>query len=285
MTQPNEEWGGHEAYEHMAWCEATVKKLRELSEEEARSWWEKDCQKPDLLKIQPKDGESIHSLANRLEQEEFEWAETACVRCAEERAAEEEDKEKARRALERGINWMRYRLEHVLLCQKTAEADRKVRAIEYGDHCGYVYLMKQLQPVRMRGTNRYQDSPEGPHEIGATMRPLKMRSNELWRGGLYRVCKFVTVVPFELEKALHLHFDEYRIKRREERQKGQRKNKAGESFRLPLPEVEAFNQTVAKVEKWVLQGVEAKLELEILRAEAILARSEGDSKSRAVIGG
>src|SRR5260370_20879416 len=103
----------------MGWWEATVKKRRELSEEEALSWWENDCQKPDWLEIQPEDGESIHSFADRLEQEEFEWAETASVRCAEEKAAKEEDKEKARRALERAIDWNRYRLEHFRLCQKT----------------------------------------------------------------------------------------------------------------------------------------------------------------------
>src|SRR6266542_4477400 len=74
----------HDANEHMVWCEATVKKLRELSEEEALSWWENDCQKPDWLEIQPEDGESIDSFADRLEQEEFEWAETASVRNAEE---------------------------------------------------------------------------------------------------------------------------------------------------------------------------------------------------------
>jgi hypothetical protein len=284
MTQATEEWSAHQAYEYMVWCEATVKKLRELSEEEARSWWEKDCQEPDWLEIQPEDVESIHSFADRLEQEEFEWAETASVRCAEEKAAEEEAKEKARRALERGINWKRYRLEQVRLCQKTAEADRMVKGVD-PLLWGFIYLMKQLRPVRTRGAIRYEEWPEGPHKIGATMRPFKMRSNELWRERLLSVCKYATVVPFELEKALQLHFDEYRIKRGEERRKGQRKNKAGETFRLPLPEVEAFKQTVAKVEKWVLLSVEATLELEILRAEAILARSEGDSNSRAVMGG
>ena len=60
----------------------------------------------------------------------------------------------------------------------------------------------------------------------------------------------------------------------------QRKTKAGETFRLPPPEVETFKQTVAKVEKWVLLSVEAKLELEILRAEAILARSEAAKWTR-----
>ncbi len=275
MTQANEEWTAHEAYEHMVWCEATVKKLRELSEEEALSWWENDCQKPDWLEIQPEDGESIDSFADRLEQEEFEWAETASVRNAEEIAAEEEHKKEARRALERGINWKRYRLEDVRFCQKTPEADRMVKSFQYGDHCGYIYLMKQFRPVRTQGGLRYQESPDGPHKIGATMRPFKMRSNELWRErGLLSVCEYATVVPFELEEALDLHFDEYRIKRGEERQKGQRKNKAGEIFRLPLAEVEAFKQTVAKVEKWVLLRVEAQLELEIFRAEAILARSE-----------
>ena len=174
-------------------------------------------------------------------------------------------------------------LEHVRLCQKTAEAERMVRGVD-PLLWGFIFLMTQLRPVRGRGCYRYEEWPDGPHKIGATMRPFKMRSNELWRERLRSVCKYATVVPFELEKALQLHFDEYRIKRGEERQKGQRKNKAGETFRLPLPEVEAFNQTVAKVEKWVLLSVEAKLELEILHAEAILARSEGDSKSRAVMG-
>ena len=279
MSQATEEWTGHEAYEHMAWCEATVKKLRELSEEEALSWWENDCQKPDWLEIQPEDEESIHSFADRLQQEEFEWAEKASVRCAEEKAAEEEYKEKARRTLERLINWKRTRLEHVRLCQKTAEADRKRRGVEYRGHCGYIYLAKQVGPVRMRRSIRYQESPYGSHKIGKTERAFKMRSKELWRDGFLRVYWYATVVPFELEKALHLHFDEYRIKRGEERQKGQRKNRAGETFRLPLPEVEAFNQTVAKVEKWVLLSVEAELELEILRTEAILARSGVNPKA------
>lgn len=106
------------------------------------------------------------------------------------------------------------------------------------------------------------------------MWPFKKRSNELRRKWLLSVCKYATVVPFELEKALHVHFDEFRIRRGEERQKGQRKNKAGENFRLPPPEVETFKQTAAEVEKWVLLSVEAELELEILRADAILARSE-----------
>jgi hypothetical protein len=76
MTQATEEWSGYEAYEHMTWCDAVVKKMRELSEEEGFSWWENECQKPDWLEIQPEDAESIHSFADRLEQEEFEWAET-----------------------------------------------------------------------------------------------------------------------------------------------------------------------------------------------------------------
>jgi hypothetical protein len=274
MTQANEEWTAHEAYEHMVWCEATVKKLRELSEEEALSWWENDCQKPDWLEIQLEGGESIHSFADRLEQEEFEWAETASVRCAEEKAAEEEHKKEARRALERGINWKRYRLEDIRFCQKTSEADRMVRSFQYGDHCGYIYLMKQVRAVRRGNSLRLEGGPESLHKIGATMRPFKMRSKELWRERLLSVCKYATAVPFELEKALHLHFDEFRIKRGKERQKGQRKNTAGETFKVPLPEVETFKETVAKVEKWVLLSVEAELELEIFRAEAILARSE-----------
>jgi hypothetical protein len=275
MTQANEEWTDHEAYVHMVWCEATVKKLRELSEEEGFSWWENDCQKPDWLEIQPEDGESIHGFADRLEQEQFEWAEAVSVRYAEEEAAEDKMKE-ARRTLKRWIDWKRYRLDLVRLCQKTAQAERRVRVRGLGPfRWGFIYLAKQAGfscPVW----------PAGLRKIGATWSVGK-RMTDLWREqGLVWVCKYATMVPFELERALHLHFDEYRIKHGEERQKGQRKNEAGERFRLPPHEVELFKQTVAKLEKWVLLSVEAELELEILRTEAILARSEGDSNSRAV---
>jgi hypothetical protein len=133
--------------------------------------------------------------------------------------------------------------------------------------------MKKLVAVRKPHSLRYEETPKSPHKIGATLHPFKNRSHELWRDQrLLSKAKYATVVPFELEKALHLHFDEYRLKRGE-RQKGQRKNTAGEYFRLPEEDVATFKETVATIEKWVLLSVEAELELEILRVEAVLLRA------------
>jgi len=84
---------------------------------------------------------------------------------------------------------------------------------------------------------------------------------------------YATIVPFELEQALHAYYDHIRV-RRQERQKGQRKNAQGERFRLSPEETEHFKETATKVERWVLVAVEAQLELEIMRREATLSRMQ-----------
>jgi hypothetical protein len=78
----------------------------------------------------------------------------------------------------------------------------------------------------------------------------------------------MTPVPIALEQQLHLHYDDFRIKRDGERRKDERANEAGERFRLTEQELEAFKATAAKVERWVLLAEEARLELEIMRMEA-----------------
>jgi hypothetical protein len=274
MTPEGEEWTGEEAYANMQWCEAAVRQLREMPADAARAWWDAQT-KPNWLELAPEEEEPLESFADRLEQEKFEWAETASIRYAEEKAVEEEEKRKARRTLERSLNWKRHYLEHVRLCQTIREVDRGVKGSKLAYEGGFLYLMMQLVAVRYPNLVRYEERPDSPHKIGATMRVFKKRSAELWRDKrMLSVAKYATVVPFEPEKALHLHFDEFRIKRGEERRRGQRKNKAGEKFRLPTTEVDAFKETVAKVEKWVLLAVEARLELEILRVEAVLSRTQ-----------
>lgn len=272
MWQETEEWTGDEAYENMKWCEAAVKQLRELPEEKARAWWDKQ-DKPNWLELAPEEEESLESFADRLEQDESEWAETASIRYAEERDAEEKEKARALRNLEWSIDRRRERLEHIRLCREIPEAGRVIKGSKLAYNCGYLYLMKKLVAVRKPNSIRYEETPKSPHKIGATLRPFKKRSDELWRNKrLLSEAKYATVVPFELEKALHLHFDGYRLKRRE-RQKGQRKNTEGEYFRLPEGDVATFKETVATIEKWVLLSVEAELELEILRVEAVLLRA------------
>jgi len=175
--------------------------------------------------------------------------------------------------LEWSINRRRERLKHIRQCREIPEASRVIEGSQLAYNCGYLYLMKKLVAVRKPRSVRYEETPKSPHKIGATLRPFKKRSNELWRDKrLLSKAKYATVVPFELEKALHVHFDEYRLKRGE-RQRGQRKNTAGEYFRLPEEDVAAFKETVATIEKWVLLSVEAELELEILRVEAVLLRA------------
>jgi hypothetical protein len=272
MWQETEEWTGDEAYENMKWCQAAVKQLRELPEEKARAWWDKQ-EKPNWLDLGPEQEQSLESFADRLEQDEYEWAETASIRYAEEKDAEEKEKARALGNFEWSINRRRERLEHIRLCREIPEANRAIKGSQLAYNCGYLYLMKEFVAVRKPHSQGYEETPKSTHKIGATRRPFRKRSNELWRDkGLLSKASYVTLVPFELEKALHLHFDQYRLKRAE-RQKGQRKNTAGEYFRLPEQDIATFKETVATIEKWVLLSVEAKLELEILRVEAVLLRA------------
>lgn len=274
MWQETKECTGDEAYNHLKWLEAAITQLRELPEQAARAWWDAQ-EKPCWLEIAPEEDEPLESVAERLEQEQYEWAETATVRYAEEKAEDEQARKRLLRTLEGSMNWKRYRLQHVRLCQQIPEPERVVKGSELAGHCGFLYLMKKLVAVRKPYSLCYEETPNSPHKIGATLRPFKKRRNELWRDKrLLPKAKYATVVPFELESVLHLHFDEFRVKRGEERQRGQRKNKAGEYFRLTPADVETFKETAANAEKWVLLTVEAELELQIMRATAILARAQ-----------
>lgn len=274
MTPDSDGWTSAEAYEHMTWCEGTANLLRELTEEDARAWWDNDCEHPDWLGIAPEAEESLLSFAERLDCFAVDWAELGVsLDAAEKAATEEKERKKAIRTLEGSINRTRDRLELVRLCQKTPEPDRRDRYSGLADECGYLYLMKKLVPVRTATGVTFESRPTSPYKIGATLRPFKERRDELWREKhLTPVCRYATVAPFELETALQQHFDEFRKKRGEDRQKGERTNKPGEFFALPEGEVSTFIATVAKVEKWVLLQVEAEMELELLRIGALLQR-------------
>jgi hypothetical protein len=159
--------------------------------------------------------------------------------------AEAEEREAARRSFQRKLDSNRLRLERVRICQTIPEGNRLSSRTNHLLECGYVYLI-----------------PRGNmHKIGKTDRMPRMRRREIERqlkSFLTMVVKYPTVIPLPLEQALHRHFDEFRIRREVERQKGERKHQKGELFRLPPEEVE----------RWVLIAEEARLELEILRMEA-----------------
>ena len=185
--------------------------------------------------------------------------------------AELEGVESFRRSIERRLNRKRQRLESVRVCQSAPEPDRLPprSALKLFDR-GYIYLMEELARTKDGHSIKYDSTPNCPYKIGATRHP-KMRSITLWNHKrLISRAKYCTPVPFALEKALHRHFDEFRIKRIGKIKKGERKAQAGELFRLHPEQVEAFNETVAKIEHWVLIAEEARLELEIMRLEAVL---------------
>jgi|SRR5579884_1999360 len=162
-------------------------------------------------------------------------------------------------------------LDYVRRCQLIPEADRLKPEADLWFRCGHVYLMEKMRGVR-KGNSIYLESyPNGIFTIGETKRPGKYRSKELWREGFWSIAKYDTVIPFELEQALHAHYDDFRI-RRQERRKGQKKNLPDELFRLPPEEIERFKEVVAKIERWVLVAAEARLALEVMRMEAALSR-------------
>jgi hypothetical protein len=139
--------------------------------------------------------------------------------------------------------------------------------------CGHIYLMEKMRWVRKGNSNYLESYPNGLFKIGYTKRPGKKRQDELRQEEHWSIAKYVTVVPFELEQALHAHYDDFRI-RRQERQRGQRKNIRGELFRLTPEEIERFKGVVAKIEHWVLVAAQARLELEVMRVEAALSRMQ-----------
>jgi hypothetical protein len=260
MTLNLEEVTADEAYNRMKWCEEAVRHLKERLPREARIWWEKECKRPNWLESLPRAREKILRFAERLEQEMCHWAEAASTLHAEE----------SRLTMERSLKWKRTDLEYVRRCQKIPEAERTKPQSDL--YCRYVYLFEELKEVRKENSTVFEPDPNDLFKIGRTRRPLKKRENELWtRERLWPVTGYATVVHKELEDALHDHFDHFRVLRAE-RQKGQRRNAPGERFLLPKEEVECFKDTVAKVERWVLVATEARLELEIMKMGAALAR-------------
>ncbi len=169
--------------------------------------------------------------------------------------------------LEGNLSRKRHELKQVRRCKAMLESKRS------GAMFGTVYLMEMLKRVRKPLNILYVSSPDCPYKIGAT-KDIKSRSRKLWnRKRLVLRARYATTVPFLLESALHRHFDEFRVRKKDPRCEGERKNERGELFRLPPEEAEDFKTTVAKVEQWVLVAEESRLELEILRLEAAVART------------
>jgi T5orf172 domain len=273
MTLNLEDVTGNDAYERMKWCEEAVKQLKERSPRKARIWWERDCVHPNWLECLPKPRDKILQFRERLEAEMYEWAEAASDLFAKEETTEAEERKEARRLLERSLNWKRRRLELVRQCQSIPEPERTKRGSDLWWDCGHTYLMEKRRWVRKEQSFVLASYPSPLLKIGATNRPWKIRRDELRREGCLTMEKYATIIAFELEEALHDYFDHFRV-RRTERQKGQRKNIRGERFRLATEEIERFTETVAKVERWVLVATEARLELEVMKMEAALARMQ-----------
>jgi hypothetical protein len=235
----------HEAYERMKWCEQAVKALTERSPQMARTWWDKECIRPDWLETLPTPGESMDAFAQRLEEEVHRWGEAASILPAEIEAAESEERQQALRALDRGLWHQRRRLELIRQCQSIPEAERKNHPILCGEF-GYTYLMEKHRWVRKERSMVLESYPQPRFKIGATNRPWKKRSKELIR---QKNCMpmqwYATVIPFELEQKLHAHYDPFRV-RRAKRQKGERKNISGEQFWLPQLEINRFREVIAK---------------------------------------
>jgi hypothetical protein len=274
MTLNIEDVTWSNAFDRMKWCEEAMRQLKERSPRRARIWWEKECDRPDWLECLPRPREKIIEFVERLEAQMYEWAEAASEMIAEEEAADAEERKETRRLLERSLNRKRNRLELVRKCQSTPESERMKRGSELllWD-CGHTYLMEKRRWVRKERSVVLESYPTPLLKIGATNRPWKKRRDELWKEGCLTMQKYATVVAFELEEALHDHFDHFRV-RQAERQMGQRKNIRGERFRLPTEEIERFKETMAKIECWVLFATEARLELEVMKIDAALARMQ-----------
>lgn len=198
MSNEPGEWTGNEANTHTQWCESAVMQLRKLSVEQARIWWDSQ-EKPVWLEIAPEEEESLEGFADRLELEQYEWEETASIRYAEEKNFQKKEKTRTLRNLELFIYRRRERLGHIRLCREIPEAERVVKGSMLANVCGYLYLMKKLVTVRKPHSVHYLETATSPHKIGATLRPFKKRSNELWQDKrlISKVC-YATAVPFEL---------------------------------------------------------------------------------------
>jgi hypothetical protein len=155
------------------------------------------------------------------------------------------------------------RLRLVRLCQSTPEPKRSSRESElYSEYLGYVYLYEPMEEGKGTGEYKIGKSDHPPKWSKRSKRLLKK-----WNRSIITHAEYRTVIPFPLEQALHRYFDKFRV-RREHREWGQRKNEPGESFRLPPEEVARFEETMARVEKWVLVAEEARLELEVMQRKA-----------------
>ena len=139
----------------------------------------------------------------------------------------------------------------IRLCQVIPEPKRRELGTELYHRPGHVYL-------RCRGKNKV-------YKIGNSGQHPKERAKAL--KGMHIVSRYKTVVYKSLELAAHDHFDYCRMKSGEDRQPGQRKNASGERFWLLPAEVERFNETLARLERWVLMIKEAQLELKIERLQ------------------
>lgn len=185
-----------------------------------------------------------------------------------EREAAVKEHEAKRQSLVVSINRAQEALRRIRLCRKIPEAERLQRNSPVRLSCGYVYLLlftRDAKQQKIGHTDRIS---------GARFAELKRDLLKASRFHSFSV-KYPTVLSFELEQELHRHFGDARVKRKGERRKGERKHESGEEFNLPLNEVIGFRETVAKVEPWVMCAEEARLELEILRAEAAMERLKG----------
>jgi predicted GIY-YIG superfamily endonuclease len=285
MTLNLENLTAQEAYEHMIWCEEAVKQLKEHSPRKARSWWEKDCFRPEWLQCIPAPGEKIHQFAERLAEEASQWAEAVVALSDAEEAAELEKRKEARRLLEREFDRKRSFLDLVRLCQSMPASDRILRGslrsssyvklfsrengrselwISQDDHptSGYVYLLSR---------------EDGRYKIGCTKRDIRKRTREILRKSRCSFTvsvKYPTVDCFKLETALHFHFRRCRLERKEGTNKGERMYQKGELFALSPEEASSFREIVAKVESLVLAAEATQVELEIMEIEAALKRAE-----------
>jgi hypothetical protein len=144
---------------------------------------------------------------------------------------EEDEKWAASRADRRfqaALNRRRELLELVRSCQSLPESDRVYRIF---DGLGFVYLMQKRKIFR-REDGRRVALPVREYKICRTKRPPHLGSHELSKERLYSLTRYMTPIPFALEKRLHSYYDDFRAKREGERQNGERENESGERFRL-----------------------------------------------------
>jgi hypothetical protein len=211
------------------------------------------------------DGDRIMELLVFLEGHGVDLIDESKV---ENREEEKREVESSQRSLLRFVHSVNNKLALIRKCKSIPATERLSRTLDLRWQCGYVYLMEKMVLTGERPNRKYQRVPNPVHKIGKTDRKWKTRSNELWNQYRLIHCdKYPTVVAFALEQALHRHYDDFRVRRQGERQKGQRKNMEGERFRLPPNEVANFCQTAALVESWVLIAEEATLELALLQAK------------------